>query len=71
MFDTVGFGHEYDRPEEIGLSDTEGVRTRAAARWKGFELYIKNIFTLKSVSLINKNIISRWSLYLIKKILDI
>ena len=55
---TVGFGHDYDRPEEIGLSDTEGVRTRAAARWKGFELYIKNIFTLKSVSLINKNIIS-------------
>ena len=55
----MGFGHEYDRPEEIGLSDTEGVRTRVAARWKGFELYIKNIFTLKSVSLINKNIISR------------
>ena len=55
----MGFGHEYDRPEEIGLSDTEGVRTRAAARWKDFELYIKNIFTLKSVSLINKNIISR------------
>ena len=34
---TVGLAHDYDQPEEVNVSERQGVRGHAGAHFKGFE----------------------------------
>ena len=34
---TVGLTHDYDQPEEVNVSERQGVRGRLGAHFKGFE----------------------------------
>ena len=34
---TVGLAHDYDQPEEVNVSEPQGVRGHAGAHFKGFE----------------------------------
>ena len=37
LADTVGLTHDYDQPEEVNVSEPQGVRGHAGAHFKGFE----------------------------------